>query len=129
MNEGGLGPLFFRGFMRWSYIPPIFVFLIGVGLIITASVIKHKVNEGQKRIAGAQLQVDQVRGLTDFNDYTAEIGEMLTEPAQKKIDAGTDKVSYFHKLSNWLMALGVFLFLLGVLWAFYLWKRKAGGKL
>jgi len=108
--------------MRWSYVAAILIALIGVSLIITASVIKHKVNEGQRRIAGAQEQVDQVRGLTDFNDYTAEIGEMLTEPAQRKIDAGSEKVSHYHRLSNWLMALGVFFLVLGALWAFYLWK-------
>lgn len=98
--------------------------LIGIGFVITAGVIKHRVGEGRAQIAQAEQGVDAVRRLSNLSEYTAPAGDVLTSQAERKIQAGRDKADSYHSLSNWFMAIGVILIVFSVMGFLFFWRKS-----
>ncbi len=83
----------------------------------SSSYIKKKVEEGKVEVVGAQKKVDRGSSLFSTTPLGEKIGEEVSSPFQKKIDAGKEKIATFETISFILTILGslcVFLILLNV---------------
>ena len=91
--------------------------------MITAGVIKHKVNEGRGQIAEARQGVDAVKRLSNLSEYTAPAGQLLTEHAEKKIHAGERQADSYAVMGSWFMAIGVFLIVIAAIGFLIFWRN------
>lgn len=99
--------------------------IVGAGLLVFSDYIARQVAMGQARIGSAQSQVDTVQSVFSQTEYTKPFGKALTGGAQKKIDAGQQKVDQYSALSSFLKVGGVVLIVAGGYLFFFPIKRKS----
>lgn len=99
--------------------------IIGAILLVFSDYIARQVAAGQARISSAQSQVDTVQSVFSHSQYTKPFGKTLTGGAQKKIDAGQQKVDQYSSISNMLKVGGIVLIIAGGYLFFFPIKRKS----
>jgi hypothetical protein len=98
-----------------------FVRILGV-LLIFASIVLYgvsvyisaRVNEGSRKIAHAERNVEQVRGLTELTPYTSDIGNILTDEAQAQIDEKKEEVAEYKGVAIQYKSMAIGLLVLGI---------------
>lgn len=110
--------------MKTRRILGIIFLILGVALYIFGSYISGEVSEGRKKIASAQKSVDQGRGFSQLSPYTKDIGDIIADSAQKKIDEGKQQADEYQVLANWLHRAGIIIFIVGVGFLAFSFTRK-----
>ncbi|PIS00921.1 MAG: hypothetical protein COT84_05015 [Chlamydiae bacterium CG10_big_fil_rev_8_21_14_0_10_35_9] len=101
------------------------IFLIlGVVLYIFGSYISGEVAKGRQQISSAQKSVDKGRGFSQLSPFTKDVGGMLADSAQKKIDEGRQQADEYEALANWLHIGGIVIFIVGVGFLAFSFSRK-----
>lgn len=96
--------------------------VVGIAFIYTSTYIKGEVEEGRGKIRRGQEQVDQGKRIFNLTPHTAPVGDVLTAPAQSKINQGRRDIVKYQQMSYWFMGIGVACIIIGVLLFFS--KRK-----
>lgn len=91
----------------------VILMIIGVVLFVFSNSISEKVAEGRGEISSAQGKVDMGKTVFSMHPATKEVGGIMTDSAQKRIDAGTEEANYYERMATWLKIGGVVLFILG----------------
>ena len=90
------------------------LFIIGgIAAILMSNYITEQVNEGKIKIAKGEKSVDQGNQLFSLNPYTKQLGQNMTNSAQKKINAGKDQVAEYQQLAQSLMTGGIIAIVVG----------------
>jgi amino acid transporter len=96
--------------MRKGMIIAAVLALIGVGMFGFSKYISSQVSEGRHKIARGQEKVDQLNQFLEKTTKTKAVGDLLTSPAQKKIEEGAQEADYYENLAYYLK-IGSILFL------------------
>lgn len=85
------------------------IILIVVGLVLfgIAHYIKQQVEAGTLQVMSAQRGLNAGKSLFSLTPATQDIGDGLTSPIQRKIDAGKGEIAYYTNLANGLQVLGI----------------------
>lgn len=111
--------------MKSKFIFSGILIIIGLGLFFTGMHISSEVSAGRQKIKAAQSAVDFGTDLSKKNPITKEYGGYVTDPAQKRIDAGKLEAKTYEAIAIALEASGVVIFLVGIgLLFFALMKKK-----
>lgn len=105
-------------------ITSIVLLILGIAMFIFGSYISGQVAQGEKKIANAQQNVNQVRKLTKASPYTKGLGKVATQPVQQKINEGKQTASQYKKVATWLHIGGSVLFILGVVLLIFSFSDK-----
>ncbi len=101
--------------------------VFGAVLLVASSYIKVQVEEGQKKIEGAEQTIGTGDGLFSLTEPTRAIGEHLKAPAEEKIKAGKVQIGFYTALADWMEIGGIGLVLTGTILMF-LGKKKPDGR-
>lgn len=96
--------------------------IVGIGLMGASYYIKRQVEEGKIEISGAQKKVDTTNWLFSLSPTTKQLGDGLTDSAQKKINEGKQEVLDYQTLAGKLMIGGIIVAVFGVVLA--IWGRQ-----
>lgn len=99
--------------MNWKRILGIIVVVLGIACIFFSNYITDQVNEGKGQIKSAQKKVDTGTGILSLSPYTKDVGEKLSDSAQKKIDEGKAQVTYYEGIAGQLQVGGIVLIIAG----------------
>lgn len=104
----------------------ILMLMCGVALILASKYIKSQVEQGQQQINSAQAKVNQADSLLSLNPTSKQVGQVFTDSAQKKIDAGKQQVIEYTTLADRLRVSGIAVFVLGLCYIilFAVWKKR-----
>ena len=97
--------------------------ILGIALFIIGSSISSRVSEGQRQLDSAQEGVNIGRGLSDLNPYTSEVGNVVADAAQSKIDQHRQEAGRYQTAATWLHTLGIILFASGLALLLYTLRR------
>jgi hypothetical protein len=96
--------------------------ILGIILIIAGGVlfcfseyIATQVAEGEGKVQSAQGQVDTANSLFSLTPYSKQIGNTLTNPAQKKINAGSIEIAQYRGMIQPLKYGGIGCIIIGIL--------------
>jgi hypothetical protein len=98
----------------------------GISAFFLGDYITKQVGAGKEQIAEGQTKVNRIRKLSALSPYTRDVGGMVADSGQKKIEAGKKEVSEYEDLTETIylgsyaaFGLGVLLFLIS-----FIRKRK-----
>ncbi len=111
--------------MGFKRILGILVLVGGIVLLGVSYYIKQRVAEGQIEVSSAQKKVDRSSSLFSLNPVSKQLGQGMTDSAQKKIDQGNQQIDEYTVLANRLQIGGFILGIAGVLVIIFGKKRKA----
>lgn len=92
----------------------IFLFILGIALIVFSMYIKGETAEGRRKISSAQRQVDQSQRLFSLNPITKQVGKGVTGTAQRRIDEGKREVAQYEDMAYWFQIGGAVLIIIGI---------------
>lgn len=104
--------------MKLLRILGIILIVLGAGSFTMSVYIQSEVNQGRVKIRNAQETVDGAKGITKVTPFTKGFGDVLTDSAQKKIDAGRQDADKYQTMASWLKGLGISFFIIGALMLF-----------
>ncbi len=102
----------------------IVLIVIGVVMFIFSNTISNQVAEGRGKISSAQKKVDTGNTLFSLTPESQQVGKMLTDSAQEKIDEGSVKADYYESMASSLKIGGIVAFIIGVGFVFLGRKRS-----
>lgn len=87
----------------------------GVVLIFISNHIKNQIESGKIQISNAESQVSQGKTFFGLNPVSKTIGDQaIFNPAQNKINAGKEEVTYYESLANQLQIGGIIAIVVGI---------------
>ena len=95
------------------------VAVCGVVLIIVSFYIRGQVAQGTEEISNAKQKVSTVDKLFSVTPESKQLGKGITDPAQKRIQAGEQQISYYSQLSDKIQIGGIVLIIAGAVIIFY----------
>jgi uncharacterized protein YjeT (DUF2065 family) len=111
--------------MNFKRILGIVVLIAGFVLLGFSYYIKGQVAEGRKKISSAQQKVDFGKKVLSLNPTSEKVGKVMTDPAQKKINAGTEEADRYERMAGNLQIGGIVLVVAGIVVILLGRKRKA----
>ncbi len=81
--------------------------IAGIGCIFASNYITSQVNAGKIKVAEGEKSVSQGQQLFSFNPVAKQVGQGLTQPAEKKIQEGKHQISKYEALADTLTVAGI----------------------
>ncbi len=91
----------------------VLVVILGGSLFYFSNYIAEQVEEGKQQVVEGQKKVDTVRNFSALSPYTKDLGGMVADSGQKKIDAGKQDIHKYSQLANQLHLGGVIVVITG----------------
>lgn len=91
----------------WKKISGVILICVGAALIVFSALVSKEVKQGDQKIQRSQNAVHGIRQATKGNDTTRQIGRIITQPIQKKINEGKVEANKYRKLSIWSLIVGI----------------------
>ncbi len=98
--------------------------VIGAICLFFSNSIAERVAAGRMQIAQGQRSVNEVNTVFSQSQYTKPLGNMITESAEKKINAGRAEADQYAALSNQLRVGGIILIVVGAGFFFFDKRKK-----
>ena len=102
----------------------IIALVAGIILIFASMYIRNQVEEGKYKANRAQSKVGAGNRLFSSNPASKKIGEHITNPMQRKIDAGRRDIAYYENMARGLQIAGIVLIIFGIIFILIGKKRK-----
>lgn len=109
--------------MRLKIILSIIILLSGVTLFATSNYITKQVAIGRGEIAQWQAQVNKTNEIIDKSTQIQGLGNVITSPAQTKLNEGTKKSNYYANLATRLRIGGIAIIIVAVLFLFLIFVK------
>lgn len=100
--------------MRLLRILGVLLILVGIAAIGGSMYIFNQVAEGKVKIKKAESAVEKGNTLFSLSPVTKELGQSITDSAEKKIDAGKQQIEKYTELAGQLKIGGIVLIVIGV---------------
>jgi hypothetical protein len=98
--------------------------LVGVVMVGGALYIKDQVAKGKLKVASAERKVEQGKGLFSINPVSKEIGDQVTQSADRKISSAKLEISNYEALAQDLQWGGIILIVVGAGFFIFLRRKK-----
>lgn len=109
--------------MRLKLIVSFIILFGGIALFATSNYITKQVAIGRGEIAQYQAQVKTTNQIIDKSSQIQGLGNVITSPAQEKLNAGTRKANYYANLATRLKIGGIALILVAILFLFLIFVK------
>jgi hypothetical protein len=100
--------------MRFTRILGVVIVLLGIGALIFANYLNHRLSDAGEQIADAKQKVKEGNALFSLNPVAKEIGGELTNSAEKKISKAEHTVQYYENIASFSQTGGICLLVVGV---------------
>jgi hypothetical protein len=113
--------------MKGVKITGILILTIGVGCLIFSSYIQSQIDAGKKKIENVQSSIDTGNKILSLSPKAKELGQSLSKPIQKKLDAGQETIDKYQTIATNLNIAGWLALPIGallILYAFF-WKKRS----
>jgi len=101
----------------------IIIIILGLLLIGGSFYIKSQVASGREQISQAEEGVRKGKQLFSINPLTKEVGKEITDPIERKIQAGSAKADRYATIALWLQISGVACIIIGA-WIIFTGRKK-----
>lgn len=92
----------------------VIVFLIGVVMVGSSIYITKQIEEGKLQISNAERQLQQGSALFSLNPATKQIGQGITQSADRKIARANQDILTYTNLAQLLMVGGIIVIIIGL---------------
>lgn len=110
--------------MSWKQVLGLLVVIAGIGGIVISKSIDNRLAQANEEISGAKEKVSQGNALFSLNPVAKEIGQGVTESANKKISAGEEEVAHYRQVSMQFWYGGIALIVVGGCLVLFCRKKK-----
>lgn len=93
--------------MKLLRILGILILIAGIGCIFASDYITSQVNQGKIQVAKGEKVVNQGKQLFSLNPVAKQVGQGLTNSAEKKINEGKQQINEYEALAAQLMTGGI----------------------
>jgi hypothetical protein len=93
--------------MRLKKILGVILFVLGLSMYFFSNYITGQVNEGKAQVSTAEKQIDTGKKLFSLSPYTKDVGKMVTDKGEKKIEEGKVEISKYEHMAKLLHTGGI----------------------